>query len=357
METRSSAYTVVMATFNGADYLADQLASLEAQAMPPCRLIVSDDGSTDTTRQIVASFAKEANFDVVVLDGPQLGYAENFWSAAKLVDTKYVAWADQDDVWHPQKILRCVETLEETGAFFASHSATVVDNELRPLGRSNPDYERTRVLGPLEGNAFDFPCGFATVFRRDILDQIDWNSRPKSHQTERLVGHDEAVALIAFALHSRVQLNEPLAYYRQHDSNSIGDQSVTGRGRVSAVLKYSADLKFSAESYARRASRAEGYARYISLIAENSSPAVDLFRAAAERARLREELRNGKTFHVRLRFLLESIRKGNYRAEDNGGFGFQAFANDSLALCLSIAPVRPLHFKSARSDSIPAHTA
>ena len=98
MGTESTKCTVVMATFNGAKYLAEQLASIADQAMPPCRLIVSDDGSSDATREILASFAKKAHFDVVILDGPQQGYAENFWSAAKLVDTKYLAWVDQDDV-------------------------------------------------------------------------------------------------------------------------------------------------------------------------------------------------------------------------------------------------------------------
>ena len=101
MGTVSSDCTVVMAAFNGAKYLAEQLASLEGQVMSPCRLIVSDDGSSDATREILASFAKEASFDVVILDGPQRGFAENFWSAAKLVDTKYLAWADQDDVLAP----------------------------------------------------------------------------------------------------------------------------------------------------------------------------------------------------------------------------------------------------------------
>jgi GT2 family glycosyltransferase len=93
---------VVMATFNGVKYVAEQLASLRDQTMPPCRLIVRDDGSSNTTREL-ASFDKKADFDVVVLDGPQRGYAENFWSTAKFADTKYPAWADQDDLWHPAR--------------------------------------------------------------------------------------------------------------------------------------------------------------------------------------------------------------------------------------------------------------
>ena len=83
MGTVSSNCTVVMATFNGAKYVAEQFASLRDQTMPPCRVIVSDDGSSNTTRKL-ASFDKKADFDVIVLDGLQRGYAENFWSAQSL---------------------------------------------------------------------------------------------------------------------------------------------------------------------------------------------------------------------------------------------------------------------------------
>lgn len=322
--------TVVMATFNGAKYVGEQLASLEAQVMRPSRLIVSDDGSSDSTREVVASFAKEASFDVVVVDGPQQGYAENFWSAARLADTKYVAWSDQDDVWHPRKILRCVEALEESGAFFASHSAAVVDKELRPLGHCNPVYRRTRVLGPLQGDPFKFPCGFASVFRRELLSEIYWDARPHSHQHTRLLPHDETLALVAFAFHSRVEISEPLALYRQHGSNSAGDQTVSGLFRISAALKYSAD------SYARLANCAEEYACYLSQMSQDQGSAGSFFQDAADRARLREKLRNGQDLTVRLKAMGKSVWKGNYRAVPNGGFGFPAFLNDSFALSISV---------------------
>lgn len=327
----SSDCTVVMATFNGAKYLPEQLASLQNQTTLPRQLIASDDGSTDATRQILESFAKRATFDVVIVDGPQQGYAENFWSAAKLVDTKYLAWSDQDDVWSPQKISRCVEALEETGASFVSHSASVVDEVLRPLGRSLPDYQRTRVLRPLQGDPYHVASGFASVFSKEILSEVDWINRPLSHQHWRAMGHDHAVGLTAFTFHSRVQLSESLAYYRQHSSNMHGDPSVTGLNR-----QVSTALKTSADDYARLASRAEGYAHYLSLISEPDAPGVRFFRDAAERARLRSRIRNGKSFPVRLQSLIGSANEGNYRSKYNGGFGFPAFLNDSFALCLSV---------------------
>jgi glycosyltransferase involved in cell wall biosynthesis len=320
-----------MATLNGAKYLTEQLASLQNQTMPPRRLIVSDDGSTDATPQILREFATRASFDVTIVAGPQQGYAENFWSAAKLADTKYLAWSDQDDVWSPQKILRCVQALEATGTSFVSHSASVVDEELQSLGRSLPYYQRTRVLHPLQGDPFHVPSGFASVFRREILSKIDWDNRPFSHQHWRAMGHDHVVGLTAFSFYPRLQLSESLARYRQHASNIQGDPSVTGLNR-----KISTALSTLADDYARLASRTEGYAHYLSLVSEPDAPAVRYFQEAAERARLRERIRNGKSLPIRLQSLIDSARKRNYGPKDNGGFGFLAFLNDSLALCLSM---------------------
>jgi glycosyltransferase involved in cell wall biosynthesis len=322
----SSECTVVMATYNGEKYLTEQLESLEQQTAPPARLIISDDGSSDATREILASYAKKATLDVMIVDGPQQGYAENFWSAAGLADTRYVAWADQDDVWHPQKILKCVQALKEYEADFVSHSAAVVDSRLRPLGRSLPDYRSTRVLRPGEGDPFDTQPGLTCVFNRELLGETDWADRPLSHMHLRQMGHDQAVELIAYAFHRRVQLAETLAYYRQHASNTQGDPSVPGLARQA-----SAALKVTADDYARFSSRAQGYAEYVSRLSNSSAPAVRSFQAAAERAQYRAEIRNGKTFRGRLRSLIESTAKGTYRAKSNGGFGAPAFANDGLA--------------------------
>jgi glycosyltransferase involved in cell wall biosynthesis len=330
MKAASSECTVVMATYNGAKYLTEQLVSLAQQTAPPARLIVSDDGSSDDTKEILAGYAKKAAFDVMIVDGPRQGYAENFWSAARLADTRYVAWADQDDVWHPQKILKCVQALKGYEADFVSHSATVVDSQLRPLGRFLPDYQVTRVLRATEGSPFNIAPGLACVFKRELLSEVAWADRPLSHMHMRQIGHDQAVELIAYAFHPRVQLSERLAYYRQHASNTQGDPSVVGLAR-----QVSTALKVSADDYARFSSRAQGYADYISKISNSDDPAVRSFQAAAERARYRAEIRNGKNLYVRLRSLIGSTREGTYRSLDNGGFGTPALVNDSLASVIS----------------------
>jgi hypothetical protein len=150
----------------------------------------------------------------------------------------------------------------------------------------------------------------------------------------RQMGHDQAVELIAYAFHRRVQLKESLASYRQHASNAQGDPSITGFRR-----KISIALQVSADDYARFSSRAQGYADYISKMSNADDPAVRCFVAAAERARYRAEIRNGKHLYTRLRSLIESLREGTYRTPDDGGFGRPALVSDSLASV--IAGIRP----------------
>ena len=73
--------------------------------MLPAELIVSDDGSDDGTPDVVARFARDAPFPVVVRrnDRPR-GYGENFLGALELATGEFVAFCDQDDVWHPTKL-------------------------------------------------------------------------------------------------------------------------------------------------------------------------------------------------------------------------------------------------------------
>lgn len=320
--------TVVMATLNGAKYLKRQLESIEGQSVRPRRLIVSDDGSTDETRDILSSFAERSSLDVLIVNGPRQGYGENFWTAAKLADSRYVAWSDQDDVWHPEKLSKCVRALEDTGAALVSHSATVVDENLRPMaGRRRPDYRRTRVLRPLQGDPFDVPSGFACVFRRQVLDAIDWDGRPNSHQHKRqvLMAHDQAVALICFAFYARVQLSDSLAFYRQHSNNAQGDSTVKGLAKMSTALTT------SGADYARAASNADSFADYLVSVSEEAQSAAAYYRYLAKRVQLRERLRTCDSTGVRLAALVSSVALGNYLGKDRGGFGLPAFANDSLA--------------------------
>ena len=88
--------SIALATWNGARFLRDQLASYECQTILPTELVVSDDGSTDRTLEILAEFARSATFPV--RSGERLAFVDNFFRAANACTSQFIAFSDQDDV-------------------------------------------------------------------------------------------------------------------------------------------------------------------------------------------------------------------------------------------------------------------
>src|SRR5436190_2122456 len=97
----SPCITILLCTYNGARFLATQLASLERQIHQNWKLFVSDDGSSDSTLAIVHHFAQRDPQAVEVRQGPRRGPSANFLSLATDpgVDGDYFAFCDQDGEW------------------------------------------------------------------------------------------------------------------------------------------------------------------------------------------------------------------------------------------------------------------
>ena len=131
--------SVAMATFNGARFLEPQLESLVCQLQLPDELVISDDGLTDASTEILESFRRRAPFEVrVTRNERHLGWMENFVIALGGCHGEAVAWCDQDDVWRQDKLARCASILMAD-----SRVALVVDAEQpgstgRSLGPRSP---------------------------------------------------------------------------------------------------------------------------------------------------------------------------------------------------------------------------
>ena len=98
--------SVAMATYNGAEYVVEQLESIRTQSMPVDEVIIHDDRSTDDTVAIVEKYIREHGLERTwkVSQNPKnLGYAANFIGAVKETEGEYIFFCDQDDIWVPDR--------------------------------------------------------------------------------------------------------------------------------------------------------------------------------------------------------------------------------------------------------------
>ena len=103
---------VVMSTYNGEKYIKEQLDSILNQTYKNIDIVIRDDGSKDNTVKIIESYQKKFS-NIKLITGKNLGFIKSFFELLRLVEADYYAYADQDDVWMPNKIELAVEELNK----------------------------------------------------------------------------------------------------------------------------------------------------------------------------------------------------------------------------------------------------
>lgn len=216
--------SIAMATFNGAAFLKDQLNSLAAQTYLPDALWITDDGSTDTTQQIVNEFAAAAPFNVTfVKNDKRLGYGRNFLKAASLAGGDFVAFCDQDDVWHPNKLECVARAAKKFSPGLIVHSGRVVDENLNDLGHRFPFIKETTVIESNSKSDHTFFPGFALVVDRRLIQLMGANEMVQNDSLcPSTFAHDQWLCKIAGRTSTCMHLSDELVLYRQHASNLIG---------------------------------------------------------------------------------------------------------------------------------------
>jgi glycosyltransferase involved in cell wall biosynthesis len=128
--------SIALATYNGEKYLQGQLDSIALQTRLPDEMIICDDGSTDSTAQIVSKFSMDAPFRVVFLRNEvRLGSIKNFEKVISLCTCDVIALCDQDDIWVPEKLDRQMAMLERDGELGGVFSdAYLIDQQSRRTG-------------------------------------------------------------------------------------------------------------------------------------------------------------------------------------------------------------------------------
>lgn len=215
----SPVVAVLLATYNGAACLQEQLDSLAAQTYPPARVLVSDDGSTDATRAIVSGFAaRHPALGVEILEGPRRGSAANFLSllARCPEDVDMACFCDQDDVWLPGKIARALAQLDPASLQMYCARTWECDETLQNRRASRlhprpPGFANALVQNIAAGNTIAL-MGPALAL-----------SRAAAREAGAVVVHDWWIYQLLTGAGAQVIYDtEPVLLYRQHRGNLIG---------------------------------------------------------------------------------------------------------------------------------------
>lgn len=157
--------SVCMATYNGAKYLRPQVSSILSQLGETDELIVSDDGSSDGTLEILENY-NDPRIKIISNELTK-GVNGNFENAMRHAKGDYIFFADQDDVWLPGKVEHCVEALKKQACVV--HDAYITDGDLNVIHDSFfKEFHCKR--GFIHNWVKNGYLGCAMAFRREIME-------------------------------------------------------------------------------------------------------------------------------------------------------------------------------------------
>jgi glycosyltransferase involved in cell wall biosynthesis len=222
---------ILLALYNGAARLRDQLDSLADQTHANWSLVVSDDGSTDGGAEVLRRFSEDhPNRAITLVPGPRMGFAQNFLHLLRTADpeAEFVSFCDQDDVWMADKTARAVAALKaidpDMPALYCGRTLHC-DEALRPL-RPSPLFTRP----PSFRNALvqNIGGGNTIVLNRAAFRML----AAASTRVEGVVSHDWWMyQLVSGSGGTVIYDREPGLLYRQHDGNAVG---ANGTARTAA---------------------------------------------------------------------------------------------------------------------------
>lgn len=202
--------SVCIATYNGERFIKEQLDSILAQISDEDEVIVSDDGSSDSTLEIIRAYNKP-NIHIYNNEGEH-GYTPNFENALNKAKGNYIFLSDQDDVWKENKVAVCMEMFQKYD--FVVSDAEMVDAEGNSLYASF--FQKRGTKHGLLANIVKFSyLGCCLCFKRELLHYA--LPFPSNH---KLCTHDNWLTLTALFFLKVKVTDQRLISYRRYGNNA-----------------------------------------------------------------------------------------------------------------------------------------
>ena len=231
--------TVLLAVFNGEKYLREQIDSIINQTVSDVRIVIRDDGSSDSSNEIIDEYAKKFPERISVIFGaPTGGAASNFAEMLKVTDDDYIMFADQDDVWFENKVQNTFDAMLKLEGgnidtpVLVHTDLTVTDDKLNIISDSFFKYQKI-YPDDLSLNRLlvqNYVTGCTVMINRALKNRA-------LPMPDGVAMHDWWLALSAAAFGKISTVFEPTMYYRQHENNEVGAKAGGGIGFLIRKLK------------------------------------------------------------------------------------------------------------------------
>ncbi|WP_280954087.1 glycosyltransferase family 2 protein [Lactococcus protaetiae] len=215
---------ILMSTYNGEKYIAEQIESIQKQTFKDWQLIIRDDGSKDTTCKIVETFITNDK-RIRLIRAENVGVIRSFYELVKVETADFYFFADQDDYWLPEKLeimLNETQKHDNSKPVMYYTDLKVTDRNLsvtkESMIKTQSNHPNTQFVQELTENTV---TGGASMINHALAEH--WLT------TDDIIMHDWYLALLATAIGELVFIDIPTHLYRQHDSNVLGARTLTKR--------------------------------------------------------------------------------------------------------------------------------
>ncbi|HFH7206107.1 TPA: glycosyltransferase family 2 protein [Streptococcus agalactiae] len=221
---------ILMATYNGEKFLAQQIESIQKQTFKEWNLLIRDDGSSDKTCDIIRNFTTKDSRIRFINENEHhnLGVIKSFFTLVNYEVADFYFFSDQDDVWLPEKLSVSLEAAKHKASdvpLLVYTDLKVVNQELNILQdsmiRAQSHHANTTLLPELTEN---------TVTGGTMM--INHALAEKWFTPNDILMHDWFLALLAASLGEIIYLDLPTQLYRQHDNNVLGARTMDKRFKI-----------------------------------------------------------------------------------------------------------------------------
>jgi len=214
MENLNPEVSIALCTYNGDRFLKEQIISILNQDYANITEIVCiDDNSSDNTWNILKEFSHKKNIFKISQNFTNIGYIKNFEKAILMCKAQFIAIADQDDIWQPNKISKLVKAIGSNLMVYSDNN--YIDVNGHSLGIKSSDIRNISACeNCLSFAFFNVISGHTMLINRNLLNHaVPFNSE---------IPYDLWLAFHAAQYSKIAVVNEPLVRYRLHDNNTLG---------------------------------------------------------------------------------------------------------------------------------------